>query len=415
MDVADLLLTSPFPLENVTDSNIQTFCHSLWDWDFCSSCSHSQQPCLDPPCPRERWSRLEPFFLYYRAITASYVPEFQLGTSGAIASHQDLADIIRCIRQNPTVPRMQLTKMHFMSRYQDKVEAAPAIEDQNRTFNLAVKLMSMVNCSIEGQAGGLLESGAEPCMWRSDKSLHEFYSSVFPTRDHPTLNDWDEPSDPDIKTQLTAVRLKKIAGLKFRGTSDLRSHLKLDSKAGVVEIFHHTSVLKEHLMASRSRDGGGDALGSVTIRTSNLTDADLTCHHRCNIPRQLALETLDSLQKILFPLEPESQALLRSLVSKQSLDPDCLRFGSTSYRREGETNTKYQYWGSRIMDLYDEIENPRPRGFLEKWLERRSKARHVMLATLVGVIIAIFLGLCGLIVGVFQAWVSYQAWQHPVR
>jgi hypothetical protein len=61
------------------------------------------------------------------------------------------------------------------------------------------------------------------------------------------------------------------------------------------------------------------------------------------------------------------------------------------------------------MDLYNEIENPRPRSFLETWLERRSKARHVMLATLVGVIIAIFLGLYGLIVGMFQAWVSYQA------
>jgi len=67
------------------------------------------------------------------------------------------------------------------------------------------------------------------------------------------------------------------------------------------------------------------------------------------------------------------------------------------------------------MDLYDEIENPKPRGLLDTWLEQRSKARHVMLATLVGVMIAILLGLLGLIVGIFQAWVSYKAWKYPVK
>lgn len=67
------------------------------------------------------------------------------------------------------------------------------------------------------------------------------------------------------------------------------------------------------------------------------------------------------------------------------------------------------------MDLYDELENPRPRGLIDIWLEQRSKARHVMLATLVGVIIAVILGMLGLVVGIFQAWVAYQAWKHPVN
>jgi hypothetical protein len=67
------------------------------------------------------------------------------------------------------------------------------------------------------------------------------------------------------------------------------------------------------------------------------------------------------------------------------------------------------------MDLYDELENPRPRGMLGAWLEKRSKSRHVMLATWIGVAIAIILGLFGLAVGIFQAWVSYQAWKYPVN
>ena len=37
-----------------------------------------------------------------------------------------------------------------------------------------------------------------------------------------------------------------------------------------------------------------------------------------------------------------------------------------------------------------------------------------MLATLIGVMFAVVLGMAGLAVGGYQAWVSYQQWQHPV-
>ena len=53
--------------------------------------------------------------------------------------------------------------------------------------------------------------------------------------------------------------------------------------------------------------------------------------HRGAIPRQLALETLDSVQKVLFPLnDAKSRSLLQSLVSTSFLDPDCLRFNIVS-------------------------------------------------------------------------------------
>lgn len=134
------------------------------------------------------------------------------------------------------------------------------------------------------------------------------------------------------------------------------------------------------------------------------------------LPRQLAWETLDSLQNILFRISDEgSRALLRSLVSKDSFDPDCLSLIYRPYLRDNEREIKYHYWGSRLMDLYDELENPRPRKPIYVWLEQRSKARHMMLATLIGVIIAVIIGLLGLFVSLFQAWVSYQAWKHPVQ
>lgn len=133
------------------------------------------------------------------------------------------------------------------------------------------------------------------------------------------------------------------------------------------------------------------------------------------LPRQLALECLDSVQKILFPLsDPKSKSLLRSFITTSSFDPDCLRFESASIRNPDERDIAYHYLGARLADLYEELEHPTPRGWAGKWLERRSGARYVMMATLIGVAFAVMLGMVGLAVGGYQAWVGYQAWHHPV-
>jgi hypothetical protein len=126
---------------------------------------------------------------------------------------------------------------------------------------------------------------------------------------------------------------------------------------------------------------------------------------------------LDSIQKILFPLGSESEALLCSLVSRKGFDPDCLRYGHTGpglYRRDDEEEIKYYYFGSRLMDLFEEMENPTPRGVLTKWLERKSGARYAMMVALAGFVAAIMLGVFGLAVGIIQAWIAYEAWKYPV-
>jgi hypothetical protein len=59
----------------------------------------------------------------------------------------------------------------------------------------------------------------------------------------------------DMRSALTAKKLKKRAGLSFRPTNDLRSHLKLDRRKGVVEIYHYTAFLKEHLRITKGEKG----------------------------------------------------------------------------------------------------------------------------------------------------------------
>lgn len=133
------------------------------------------------------------------------------------------------------------------------------------------------------------------------------------------------------------------------------------------------------------------------------------------LPRQLALECLDSVQNVLFPLlDPKSRSLLESLTSTSSFDPDCLQWEFVSIRNEDEKDITYKYLGTRLANLYQELEDPTPSGWIETWFERKKGGRYVLMATLVGVLVAVFLGFAGLALQGYQAWLTYQQWQHPV-
>jgi hypothetical protein len=75
----------------------------------------------------------------------------------------------------------------------------------------------------------------------------------FPSRIHPSLQAGD-PQATVIKKSLTAEMLRKVAGIRIEPTDNLRDHLKFDSTAGVALVFHHTSVVKEHLLATKATE-----------------------------------------------------------------------------------------------------------------------------------------------------------------
>ncbi|CAG9995977.1 unnamed protein product [Clonostachys byssicola] len=387
-------LASPYPLKNITDADLQKLTQTLWYWEICEACQNGET-CRNSGCSWKRSARLEHFFDYYKYVTSSYVPDLLPASTPALRNHEDVFDIIGLLRTYADTKRSKLTHHYFSKR-----DKPPPSSDQHWAFNLAVQVMSMVKCSAENQPSGLLELGTQPIQWQYNESLAKFMSRAFPQKDTGNLHVYDGLGEiRDMKSALSAKRLIKHAGLRFQGTDDLRNHLRMDVKKGVVEIYHYTSVLREHLMASQ------DTINPLVFENSISTG---------NIPRQIALDALDSMQKILFPFGSDSEQILRKLVAKESFDPDCLRYDSAIYRMEGEEDTSYNYFGARLVDLFKELEDPSPRGILEKWFQRKSSARYMMMATLVGVIIAIVIGILGLVVGVFQAWVAYEAWKHPV-
>ncbi|KAK3349878.1 hypothetical protein B0T25DRAFT_250662 [Lasiosphaeria hispida] len=408
---------SPFPLQG-GDPDYPALCQVLWDWKLCDG-SHDERRADDCVC---RWKdmvatgRLLLFLhTFYQDITGAYVPDFFGHEDQALRTHKDLRDIILLLRQNgAALSRDDCMETYFLSRAADQECMSVPRSDQLRAFTLAARIMTMtsISCDDESDTDFLMGSGDErgqrllpPVSWLPDKSLLTAVSDAFPTQIHPSLQDGDTYAGV-IRSNLTAVNLMRVAGLKIEATANLHDHLKLNQANGTVQVFHGVRFLRENLLSTRQAVWTSKQFRPTGPET-NLSPC---------LPRLLALETLYTHQ-LLFPQEEKSQALLRNLVSKHGFDRDCLTFGIAPFEQpvpvgeEKKQAQRFLVWGSRLMDLYDEIENPKPRSTFDTWIERRSKSRHVMLATVAGVMTAVVLGLLSLCVSIFQAWIAWQDWE----
>lgn len=194
-----------------------------------------------------------------------YVPDLA-GSMAALRNHDDLIDIVSVLKESAGKSRSAITAAHFAERDASRLshgddsgnEALPQIADQNRVFSLAARILFMVNSSAKDHGDGLLEMRLLPVTWEDDISAATFFQEAFSVQRnlreneaaqgllqrHTTLrrsNRWPK---------LTAKRLKKMAGLDLVPTDNLQNHLRIDLKCGRVEIYHHVSVLKEHLISS---------------------------------------------------------------------------------------------------------------------------------------------------------------------
>lgn len=256
--------SSPYPLEGVSEIQLQKLCRVLWGWKICNSCENGEG-CTTTDCSWPRSGRLARFFQYYKEVTAHYVPELLSGSHPALRTHEDLHEIIKVLKTRPDVPRSRVTTEYFSTRNQGK-KPLPPPADQNRAFSIAVRVFAMLNCSDQNQSSDLLEFGSRALLWRNEMTLSQFMEQAFPKTDHPNLNETDHfGKAADIKSELRAKNLKRAAGLKFQPTDDLRNHLKLDQKQGIVEIYHHTAVLKEHLAANQPSPGDSSICDSIRL------------------------------------------------------------------------------------------------------------------------------------------------------
>lgn len=174
------------------------------------------------------------------------MPEDPCETRPALRNHQDLFNIIHLLKEKRDATRDSLTQEHFDSYG----EALPDKLDQERAFDLAVRIMATVKCTQRRVLLGTWSRNIAPRVWRGNETTRKFFLQTFPMSDVVDLGDEEGIL---ARAQLAAHRLKRIHGFDFKGTDDLDRHLVLDPrcKKRTVLIYHHTAFLKEHIMASQ--------------------------------------------------------------------------------------------------------------------------------------------------------------------
>lgn len=135
-----------------------------------------------------------------------------------------------------------------------KVTGSVIMPEKERSFQLAASIATMCNCI--GQDWEDLRYGDSALgslgRWQFDEPLDSFIQEAFPKEEHKSLQLGGRKGEA-IRRKLTAVNLKTIGNIEIHGTHDLRNHLRLNDWEGKVrlKVFHHTSFLRQHLLASK--------------------------------------------------------------------------------------------------------------------------------------------------------------------
>lgn len=126
--------------------------------------------------------------------------------------------------------------------------------EKERSLQLAASIATMCNCIGQDWGDSRYGDSALGSMsrWQCDEPLDAFIKDAFPEEEHKELQVGGRTMEA-IRRKLTAVNLKTIGNLEIQGTHDLRNHLRLNDWEGKVrvKIFHHTSFLRQHLLASK--------------------------------------------------------------------------------------------------------------------------------------------------------------------
>ncbi|CEJ91034.1 hypothetical protein VHEMI06775 [[Torrubiella] hemipterigena] len=376
---------STLTLEQLELGILPALGRELWSWPECV-CTIGRS-CNQDECTA-RVKRLTRYFQFYKGIVQVYIGE-SFPSTRVFQTHGGLFAAIQMLKHCPYMTRSEFARAITRHNTSEK-----ALSD---AIALVVQTLTMVDCSPVYYSSDVLEQGnASWTPWKDEVRFNEYISDLFPKKPHSILSVPNSDLYNGFTNALRARKLQKHLGIAMRPTRDLRNHLRFDRKNRVLYIFHHAAFLKEQLKLIKENFSEPVAVALP--------------------PRRLLLETLTSLQEILFPLsDPRSRALLDTLVTTNSFDPDISVYVYDSIRVEFEDSQvmSYVYLTDRLADLYAELQNPSPSGWLERALERKSSGRYVMMATLGGVVFAVVLGLLSLIVSIYQTWLTYQAWKHP--
>ncbi|OHE96134.1 hypothetical protein CORC01_08511 [Colletotrichum orchidophilum] len=297
-----------------------------------------------------------------------------------------------------------MTKEDVVKKVKTSFGINRSTEKIDSLINISVQLVSMADCNAgDHHSSDYSLGGFRPISWVHGESFLGFMERSFPMSKDPSIQEKAEAA-VDEKAALKAWKLRNRFGIKFRGTHNLSEHLLLDPKSNSLYLFHHVGFLKAQLEKARDEQQPLGQHMEESLKSGNL-------------PPQLLVETLHSLQSILFQsIDRKSADILDDLIGKRrgAFDRECAEYEGYILFHSPPEDFKYVYWAERLSILQDMITSRPPRNKFERWLHRQSNEGSALYVALVALFISILVGIISIGLGAIQVWIAWMAWKYPV-
>ncbi|KAL2836919.1 hypothetical protein BJY01DRAFT_238059 [Aspergillus pseudoustus] len=337
------------------------------------------------------------FPAYFKLYESIFCPANEDGTiiqidNPAFDSHDDIVKCAHTLRENPMVTREEFSRTLAVNGAISQRECQNAIQS-------VIRVAFMLDCLLKDKYSANYEVGDySPARWEASEPFVSYVERAIPKFAPQKRSGFEAYKH---KKDLKAWKLRKRCHLQFRPTHNIMEHLLYDPKTRTVMVFHHTAYLKAHLRRSKDKSIDLDACASLKLGI---------------LPPQLLVETLHTIQFILFPITSygakKSIRMLEVLVRKHGFDPNAeLDEGLV---REGVTaKLTYQYWNHRMEILYRLVKNPPPRNRLVGWIERHTSERNALTVAIIGLFLSALFGLLSCLIGGAQLVIAILAWKDP--
>ncbi|KAL3960399.1 hypothetical protein ACCO45_005516 [Purpureocillium lilacinum] len=294
--------------------------------------------------------------------------------------------------------RTQATKAEITECLQDD-HGGSSSTTQN-VINLAVQAMVMVDAGAKDwHSTDFVLGGYRPTSWLPNESFQAFVERSFPLGLESSSGSVRQAIEQ--RASMKAWKLQKRLGVRFRRTNNLAEHLLFDPRRNCLYLFHHVAFLKANLERFQHE-------------TKPLSIGLKESLKRGALPPQLLVETVHSLQGILFPsVDPSSAAILDELIAKRGFDPHCALYEGYKLFLEPPEDFEYVFWGERLAHLHHMLTSRPPRNMLERWFQRQSSEGNALFVALLALLIGILVGIVSIILACVQVWIAWMAWKHP--
>ncbi|KXJ95173.1 hypothetical protein Micbo1qcDRAFT_171578 [Microdochium bolleyi] len=306
----------------------------------------------------------------------------------ALCTHTDVLEAVRKLRASPELTR---------GAFEGSVFSASSILPQEREHaaHAVANAAFMVDAAFNGRhAYSNGRSDPTNLRWEQNQTFSQFLQRFI--QRHMDQSQSHGAQGLRQQKSIKAWKLCKRHRIEIIGTDNILEHLDLDTTTASpkLKVFHQVAFLRAHLTYSQESPLELSSTDSLKLGV---------------LPPRLALETLVSLHRVLFPIitgDKRSQTLLKKLIKEQGFDPDT-RW--VEFVRELPHDFTFTIWGDRIRQLHTLVKEKPPGNPVEAWFERHASDRNILIAAVIGLLFAGVFGLLSFLVGVAQLVLSWSA------